>query len=58
MLIGPFSLPELRRLLAGLLWRRPPSTTAVLHWSRWRRRHQACARYCHYQRHLREQLRL
>lgn len=46
----PLTLPEIRRLLAVLVltWHR--SITHVLRWSDWRRRHQATARRCHYQR--------
>ncbi|MFB9895695.1 IS701 family transposase, partial [Planobispora takensis] len=43
------TLPEIRRLLA-VLWARPRELDEVLRWSRWRRRHQAIARQCHYQR--------
>ncbi|WP_326645176.1 IS701 family transposase [Nonomuraea fuscirosea] len=46
----PLTLPEIRRLLATLLLTRHRSTTDVLRWSDWRRRHQAIARRCHYQR--------
>jgi hypothetical protein len=54
------SVPEIRRLLAVLLWRLAADPPAVLAWSAWRRRHQARARRCHYQRrHVRaEKLRL
>jgi hypothetical protein len=34
MLIGPLSLSELRRLLAGLLWQQGPPVTAFIHWFR------------------------
>jgi hypothetical protein len=37
------------RLFTGLS-RQPPAPSAQLHWSRWRRRHQATARACHYRR--------
>ena len=37
------------RLFTGLL-RQPRLGRRQLHWSRWRRRHQATARKCHYQR--------
>jgi SRSO17 transposase len=45
------SVPELRRLLWTLL--RPPLPTRAFlwAWSRWRRHHQAVARYCQYNRH-------
>ena len=46
----PLTLPEIRRLLAALILTWHPSTTHVLRWSDWRRRHQATARHCHYQR--------
>ena len=42
------TLPEVRGLLAHLIWNQPPNATSVLHWSHWRRRHQARARRCHY----------
>ena len=48
----PLTVPEVRRLLWRLVWRTLPSPEAVLAWSRWRRRHQAQARRCHYQRRL------
>jgi hypothetical protein len=44
----PLTVPEVRRLLAHLIWHQPPKVTSVLDWSRWRRRHQARARRCHY----------
>nr|WP_226899508.1 IS701 family transposase [Nonomuraea phyllanthi] len=44
------TLPEIRRLLVALVLTRHHSTTNVLRWSDWRRRHQARARHCHYQR--------
>jgi hypothetical protein len=43
------SANEIRRLFA-LLTRPPTSRPHILHWSRWRRRHQARARQSHYQR--------
>ncbi|MGW2216769.1 IS701 family transposase [Nonomuraea sp. NPDC001684] len=43
------SANEIRRLFA-LLPRPPTSQPHILHWSRWRRRHQARARQSHYQR--------
>jgi hypothetical protein len=51
------SVPELRRLLVRLAWSAPPSPEFTLGWSVWRRRHQATARRCHYQRQ-RNKLRL
>ena len=44
----PLTLPEVRGLLAHLIWNQPPDPISVLNWSRWRRRHQARARRCHY----------
>jgi SRSO17 transposase len=45
------TMPEIRRLLnASTTHAR--TITSVLHWSRWRRRHQQLARQCHYQRRL------
>jgi hypothetical protein len=41
-------VPELRRLIVRLAAGHPPAE--VLHWSRWRRRHQATARACHIKR--------
>ncbi|MBB5140570.1 SRSO17 transposase [Thermocatellispora tengchongensis] len=43
------SANEIRRVFA-LLTRPPTSRPHILHWSRWRRRHQARARQSHYQR--------
>jgi SRSO17 transposase len=45
----PLTRNEIRRLFAGLL-HQPMPAHHQLHWSRWRRRHQATARRCHYQR--------
>jgi hypothetical protein len=45
----PLTRHEIRRLLTGLT-RQPAAPAAQLHWSRWRRRHQATARNCHYRR--------
>ncbi|TDD12796.1 hypothetical protein E1292_00600 [Nonomuraea deserti] len=44
------TLPEICRLLAALVLIRHRSITDVLRWSHWRRRHQAMARHCRYQR--------
>ena len=44
------TVPELRRLLVRLVWSPLPDPTFTLGWSAWRRRHQATARRCHYQR--------
>jgi len=48
----PLTRHEIRRLLTGLT-RQPATPAAQLHWSRWRRRHQATARNCHYRRRTR-----
>jgi hypothetical protein len=45
----PLTCHELRRLFTGLS-QQPPEPATQLHWSRWRRRHQATARACHYRR--------
>ena len=45
----PLTRHEIRRLLTGLS-RQLAAPAAQLHWSRWRRRHQATARNCHYRR--------
>jgi hypothetical protein len=45
----PLTRHEIRRLLADLS-RQLAAPAAQLHWSRWRRRHQATARNCHYRR--------
>jgi hypothetical protein len=47
-----------RRLVYRLVVRILAPPDAVLHWSRWRRRHQARAQRSHYQRRLARQLRL
>jgi SRSO17 transposase len=44
----PLTRNEIRRLFTSLLCR-PRPIRHQLHWSRWRRRHQATARKCHYQ---------
>lgn len=43
---------EIRRLIDALVLDRPRPPTRILHWSFWRRQHQARARTCHYQRRL------
>jgi hypothetical protein len=43
----PMTRNEIRRLCTGLR-QQPPAPWLQLHWSRWRRRHQATARACHY----------
>ncbi len=45
----PLTRHEIRRLFTGLR-QQPPAPAMQLHWSRWRRQHQATARRCHYQR--------
>jgi hypothetical protein len=39
-----------RRLLWGVVWRAFPAVDHVLHWSGWRRHHQAVAKRYHYRR--------
>lgn len=41
---------ELRHLLVHLLTQRIRPARHLLHWSRWRHRHQACAQASHYRR--------
>ena len=48
----PLTVPEIRRLLWRLWLARLPAPEFVYGWSRWRRRHQATARFYHYQRRL------
>ena len=48
----PLTLPEVRRLLWQLWWCPWQPAPHSLHWSRWRRRHQARAQRCHYRRRL------
>jgi SRSO17 transposase len=45
----PLTRNEIRRLLTGLLARLEP-VALRLHWSHWRRHHQAVARACHFKR--------
>jgi SRSO17 transposase len=45
----PLTRHEIRRLFTGLR-QQPPPPSRQLDWSRWRRRHQATARACHYRR--------
>jgi hypothetical protein len=53
------SVPEIRHLITCLVWHLDRDPHRVLHWSRWRRRHQARARRCHYAaRRTRTQVRL
>ena len=49
----PLTVPEVRRLLFALVWQPPPSATQILHWSAWRRRHQAQAKRAHIRRRQR-----
>jgi hypothetical protein len=46
----PLTIPEVRRLLCRLVLAALPPPEESLGWSLWRRRHQAIARRCHYQR--------
>jgi SRSO17 transposase len=43
---------QIRRLIGALILDQPPPPTQTLHWSIWRRHHQAKARHNHYQRRL------
>lgn len=55
----PLTVPEVRRLLFALVWHAPPTAQHVLHWSDWRRRHQARAKQAHIKRRqLKYQVRL
>ena len=45
------SLAELKRYLWKLLFPRSWSIEFILHWSFWRRKHQASARFFHYRKH-------
>ena len=45
-----YTLPEIRRLLTGLIQARAPDPEHVRSWSRWRRRRQYQARVSHYRR--------
>jgi len=44
----PLSVPEVCRLLLAVLAAGDFDMKGMLHWSFWRRRHQAIARRCHY----------
>jgi SRSO17 transposase len=46
----PLTRNEIRRLVIDLLTRTARTAGQILHWSRWRRRHQARARTSHYRR--------
>jgi hypothetical protein len=50
----PLTPNEIRRLFIGLLTRPVRDATHLLHWSRWRRHHQAAARASHYRRQDRQ----
>ncbi|MFJ2307500.1 hypothetical protein [Streptomyces sp. NPDC087787] len=47
------TVPEIRHLLGALLSSPSTSVKMLLHWSTWRRHHQAAARRSHYRRRLR-----
>ena len=49
----PLTIPEVRRLVYRLVVRILAPPEAVLHWSRWRRLHQARATRSHYLRRRR-----
>ena len=51
----PLTLPEVRRLVYRLVVRILAPPDAVLHWSRWRRLHQARAQRRQYKRRLTRQ---
>ena len=46
----PVTVPEVRRLLWWLVWRKLPPPEQVVRWSLWRRAHQAHAKRAHYKR--------
>jgi hypothetical protein len=46
----PLTVPEIRRLLNGLLWSVTQPMAFVLHWSHWRRYKQALAMRSHYRK--------
>ena len=46
----PLTRHEIRRLFTGLAQQPPAPVVTQLHWSRWRRRHQATAKASHYRR--------
>src|SRR5215467_14566715 len=51
-LLLPLTIPEVRHLLARLIWPASSSACLVLAWSWWRRCHQRCASYYHTKRRL------
>jgi hypothetical protein len=48
----PLTIPEVRHVLARLIWPSSSSTRRVLAWSWWRRCHQSTASYYHIKRRL------
>jgi len=48
----PLTVPEVRHLLARLIWPSSSSVCRVLAWSWWRRSHQSRASYYHTKRRL------
>ena len=46
----PITVNELRRLFDALVMGKTATVEHILNWSRWRRKHQATARRCHYRR--------
>jgi hypothetical protein len=42
------SVAEVRRFFVALLWPKVRRLASVLHWSNWRRNHQAEAQFFHY----------
>ncbi|MEZ3181801.1 IS701 family transposase [Streptomyces pimonensis] len=47
---NPMTVPEIRHLFAASISPPAQSAARLLHWSTWRRRHQAAARHSHYRR--------
>jgi hypothetical protein len=43
----PLTVPEVRHLLWHMVWNHPPRPEMVLHWSKWRRKHQQRVRRAH-----------
>ncbi len=48
----PLTVPKVRRLVYRLVVRILAPPEAILHWSHWRRLHQARAKRAHYKRRL------
>ncbi len=46
----PITVNELRRLFDALVIGKTATVEHILKWSKWRRKHQATARRCHYKR--------